>query len=61
MNSDEIAYGVEIPGLYDGVAYWVMKDGSRVNRWAGIEGYERRAAAVQKVMDANGRAGREEW
>jgi len=28
-----IAYGVEIPEVYDGVLYWVTKDGRRVNRF----------------------------
>jgi hypothetical protein len=52
-NDDDIAYGIEISGVYDGVAVWVLKDGTMVNRFAGEPGYERRAARIQEYIDFN--------
>lgn len=45
---DDVAYGIDggRAGIYDGVIVWVLKDGRHINRWAGKEGFERRAAAV---------------
>jgi hypothetical protein len=34
-ESQSIDYGVELHGVFDGVAFWVLKDGTRVNRFAG--------------------------
>lgn len=47
---NDVDYGVELQGIYDGIAFWVMKDGTRVNRWSGIEGYERRAELIDEAM-----------
>ena len=50
-SDDEIDHGIEIRGIYDGVAVWVLKDGTWLNRFAGEPGYERRAARIQKWID----------
>jgi hypothetical protein len=34
-SEDDIAYGVELQGVYDGVAYWVLHDGRWVNLFRG--------------------------
>lgn len=52
-NDEDIAYGIEISGVYDGVAVWVLKDGTMVNRFADEPGYERRAARIQEYIDFN--------
>lgn len=51
-NDDDILMGIEVPDIYDGVAVWVLKDGTLVNRWAGEPGYERRAERIQAYIDA---------
>lgn len=43
--------GVIIPGVYDGVLVWEEPDGTYTNRWAGVPGMERRAAAAQEWID----------
>jgi hypothetical protein len=45
---DDVAYGIDggYEGIYDGVIVWVLNDGRRINRFAGVKGMERRAAAV---------------
>lgn len=55
----DVAYTIEIPGVYDGWAIAVLHDGTMVNRWADTEdqskpaeGYERRYWATQKVIEA---------
>lgn len=47
-KQEDIAYGIDggYEGIYDGVIVWVLKDGRRINRFAGVEGMERRAARV---------------
>jgi hypothetical protein len=50
-KDEDIAYGIEIRGVYDGVAVWVLKDGTMVNRFADEPGYERRAARIQEYID----------
>jgi hypothetical protein len=50
VNPDDYDYGIELPHVYDGVSVWVMKDGTRVNRWADVPGYERRAAEVDEWL-----------
>lgn len=52
-KDEDIDYGIEIQGVYDGVAVWVLKDGTMVNRFAGEPGYERRAARIQDYIDFN--------
>lgn len=51
MNDGDVDYGIEIPEIYDGVAVWVLKDGTRVNRFANWSGWEHRAARVQAWLD----------
>ncbi len=46
FNHADIDYGIEISEIYDGVAVWVLKDGSLVNRFAGRPGWETRAARI---------------
>jgi hypothetical protein len=58
-RDEEIAYGIEIPGVYDGVAVWVLKDGTMINRFAGEPGYERRAARIQEYIDFNTRTAKD--
>jgi hypothetical protein len=50
-SDDEIDHGIEIQGLYDGVAVWVLKDGTWINRFADMPGYEHRAARIQEWID----------
>ena len=55
---DDTAYLIELRGVYDGWSVRVLKDGTRINRWAGIPGYERRAAVVDAYLageEPNGR------
>jgi hypothetical protein len=33
VDQNDIDHGVELRGVYDGICYWVMKDGSYVNRF----------------------------
>jgi hypothetical protein len=45
----DIDHGVQISGLYDGVCYWVLKDGTAVNRFpADHYAYKR----TEKVVEA---------
>ena len=51
----DIAYLIEIRGVYDGWSIAVMKDGTMRNRWANddgtpVEGYERHWAATEEYM-----------
>lgn len=52
VDMDQVAYGIDgsHEGIFDGVIAWVMKDGSIVNRWAGVTGCSRRAAAVDRYL-----------
>ena len=34
VSNREIAYGVEQPGVYDGILYWVDKDGLAFHRFS---------------------------
>jgi hypothetical protein len=47
-NPPDAREGVILPGVYDGVAYWVMPDGSRVNRWP-LD--TRRGQRIQRIID----------
>lgn len=58
-DEDDIAYLVEIPGVYDGWSVAVHKDGSMANRWASsYEAYpasevvRRRYEAAQKWIES---------
>jgi len=39
-------------GIYDGIIAWKMKDGSIINRWAGVPNCDLRATKTQKLIDA---------
>lgn len=52
-KDEDIDYGIEVSEIYDGVIVWVLKDGTWVNRFADMPGYERRAARVQAYIDRN--------
>lgn len=49
LSPEEIDYGVQIRGVYDGVCYWVLKDGRRVNRFADED--TRRSRMTQEHLD----------
>lgn len=53
IDRENVAYLVELRGVYDGWSIAVMKDGSRVNRWDKKD-YPKRWAATQAVLDAEG-------
>lgn len=38
-TTDDIAVGIEIPGVYDGIAVWLLKDGRLVNRFRQAPGW----------------------
>jgi hypothetical protein len=48
---EDIETGIVLPEVYDGISVWLLKDGSMVNRWAGIPGMEYRAAQAQRYID----------
>ena len=52
-DRDDIDYGIEIQGVYDGVAIWVHKDGTVTNRFRGT-GFGRREAAIDEYIQQNG-------
>ena len=39
FTTDDIAIGIELPGVYDGVAVWLLKDGRFVNRFRQSPGW----------------------
>lgn len=53
---EDIDCGIEVPEIYDGIIVWRLKDGTLVNRWADIPGYERRAARVDAWIRRQERA-----
>lgn len=54
---DRIDHLIELDGVYDGWSIAVLKDGTRINRWANAmgdgprEGYERRYSLTQRALD----------
>lgn len=58
---EDIHHGIEIRGLYEGIAAWVLNDGRVINRWAGVPGCENRAAEVQDWLDNNRAELMKEW
>lgn len=59
MNRDDIEMLIELPGVYDGVSVYQMKDGTYVNRWdavleqyPGDVGVEWRRARAQEWIEA---------
>lgn len=58
INGQEVTSIIELRGVYDGWSVAVLADGTLHNRWAGIEGYERRAEVTQAFIngeESNGR------
>lgn len=49
---DDIDYGIEIRGVYDGISIWVHKDATVTNRWRGFGG--RRESATDEYIALNG-------
>lgn len=39
FTTDDIALGIELPGVYDGIAVWLLKDGTLVNRFRQSAGW----------------------
>lgn len=60
FTTDDIALGIEIPGLYDGTAVWLLKDGRLVNRLARQGGWGDRARRVDEWIAQHGNAIREQ-
>jgi hypothetical protein len=58
-NDEDIETGIVLPEVYDGISVWLLKDGSMVNRWGGIEGMERRYNQTQWYIDFRDRAARD--
>jgi len=63
-DEDDIAYLVEIPGVYDGWSVAVHKDGSMTNRWARLheeyyasEVITDRYEATQRWIESQGGVG----
>ena len=50
-RESEIDHVIEIRGIYDGYSITVLKDGTVINRWAGVPGHEERAARTQEYID----------
>lgn len=53
-TTDDIAIAVEIPGVYDGVSAYLLKDGTWRNRWDDTTGFGRRREATQAWIDEHG-------
>lgn len=51
---DDIALAVEIPGVYDGTACWLLKDGRLINRFTGKTGWGKRAQRVDEWIARHG-------
>lgn len=47
---EDVDHLIELRGVYDGWSVAVMKDGTRVNRWAEIPGYSKRAAVTAAFL-----------
>ncbi|MEU5156778.1 hypothetical protein [Glycomyces sp. NPDC021274] len=58
-NDEDIETGIVLPEVYDGISVWLLKDGSMVNRWEGIEGMERRYNQTQQYINFRDRAVRD--
>lgn len=55
---EDVDHLIELRGVYDGWSVAVMKDGTRVNRWADIWGYPWRREATDAFLrgeEPNGR------
>lgn len=58
VNGKNVDHLIELRGVYDGWSVAVLEDGERVNRWSGIEAYERRAAIVDAFLNGEEPNGR---
>ncbi|OBG32390.1 hypothetical protein [Mycolicibacter heraklionensis] len=47
FTTDDIALAIEIPGLYDGTAVYLLRDGTLVNRFRRAPGWS--AALIARV------------
>lgn len=56
FTCDDIALLVEIPGLYDGTAVYLLKDGRLVNRFAHAGGWGGLSARVDEWIARHGDA-----
>lgn len=54
FTTDDIALAVEIPGLYDGTAVYLLKNGELVNRFRSYGWGGRRAVAADEWIAAHG-------
>jgi len=52
FTTDQITLAVEIPGLYDGAAFYPLKDGTLVNRFAHTEWHGYRGGRLRVQVDA---------
>ncbi len=43
--------GIYVKGVYDGVIIWMLVDGTYINRFEGVPGYEHVAAEAAKYID----------
>lgn len=49
IDEGNILYGVELQGVYDGICFWIMKDGTYVNRFT-KEGRPRQWQLVEEHL-----------
>lgn len=49
-HEDDIAHGIVLPDVYDGISIWVLTDGTLVNRWEHVPGCEGRAARTDSYI-----------
>lgn len=61
FTTDDIVCAYEIPGLYDGTAVYLLRDGTLVNRFAGAPWPTRLIARVDEWIAQHGDAIRELW
>ena len=54
FTTDDIALAVEIPGVYDGAAVYLLKDGTLVNRFEGQTGWGSRPQRVDEWIAKHG-------
>lgn len=58
FTTNDIALAIEIPGVYDGISAYLLRDGTLVNRWAGT-GINSRYIATRDWIHLHGTAFRE--
>jgi len=57
LDDSQIDYLIELRGVYDGWSVAVLKDGTRVNRWAGTD-YTYRAEVTEAFLNGEQSNGR---